>query len=632
VFLALFKFDNRTLRLFDTDEAKIRLALDPFENADGWGSYESPQARLFQTSTYNTATSALEPTPYICPNTGLVLASWHRLDNRRDLARKLSIAAVELSHTTDAQLIIASYLKWGDACVEHLVGDFSFVIFDPKNKTVFAARDHLGVKPFYYVHTDRYLILTSSARLFHALDDLRLTPSEEWIARYALFISADYEKTPWLQVKKLAPAHQLSCAANGRLVTNRYFDFIDDAPSSFTRSEEYVTAYRAALDEAVRCRLNSDFAIGCETSGGLDSSAITGLAAMFTAQGPQDLHTFGFARLEREPEFLLRTSQLHRIQNNHVYMKVGTPEEKRQLAERSLTLLGHPPEDNNGSHHELFYKDCERWGVRTLLSGFGGDEVVTNHGDLLKAELFDARKFRLLFDNVGGKLATRPLRLLRQVKRQRNRRAGESALMAKRKQLWDGMLLSDNVADRFHLEQTYVDAMRYDYEHRTINGYILQGRLTPYLTSRLECCTLMAAARKVEYRWPLLDVRLMQQYLSTPSIEKFSHGTTRYLHRQALQGVVPEEVRWKPTKNMGRLALEAGNNPVDGNYLANQFQRLATELHPAVADVLDRNKLSERVTTIKNLDRHRNRSEWSIYNKQLQTYESLNEWLTTYHS
>ena len=81
-----------------------------------------------------------------------------------------------------------------------------------------------------------------------------------------------------------------------------------------------------------------------------------------------------------------------------------------------------------------------------------------------------------------------------------------------------------------------------------INDFILQHRLGPWIARRLETCTLVAATYGVEYEWPLLDARLVQQYLSTPSIEKADRMGARYLHRRAVEGVVPAKVAWKAGK------------------------------------------------------------------------------------
>ncbi len=132
---------------------------------------------------------------------------------------------------------------------------------------------------------------------------------------------------------------------------------------------------------------------------------------------------------------------------------------------------------------------------------------------------------------------------------------------------------------------------------RSINAFILDGLLRmPYIATRLENCTLMAASYGIDYRWPLWDVRLVQQYLSTPSVEKVGpRGLGRYLHRRAIAGVVPQRVAWKPSKDMGYGQL---CERIQGEGLlrqAEQARSLEAELHPTLAGLIDRAKLRAQI-------------------------------------
>ena len=118
----------------------------------------------------------------------------------------------------------------------------------------------------------------------------------------------------------------------------------------------------------------------------------------------------------------------------------------------------------------------------------------------------------------------------------------------------------------------------------------------PYVPTRLENCTLMAASYGIEYRWPLWDARLVQQYLSTPSIEKHGpRGIGRYLHRRAISGTVPERVAWKPAKDMGnnRVADAAGEK--NAANLVPDFRRNEANMHPALVELIDRDKWRKQI-------------------------------------
>jgi len=151
--------------------------------------------------------------------------------------------------------------------------------------------------------------------------------------------------------------------------------------------------------------------------------------------------------------------------------------------------------------------------------------------------------------------------------------------------------------ERLDLHTDYMGTARYDAPYRRINDFILQRLLTaPYVATRLENCTLIAASYGVDYRWPFWDVRLVQQYLSTPSIEKVGpHGIGRYLHRRAVDGVVPQRVAWKPRKDMGYARLRQERQEAALITVAERARRLEADLHPALNELIDRQKLCAQI-------------------------------------
>ena len=111
----------------------------------------------------------------------------------------------------------------------------------------------------------------------------------------------------------------------------------------------------------------------------------------------------------------------------------------------------------------------------------------------------------------------------------------------------------------------------------------------PFIPTRMENCTLMAAARKIDYRWPLLDVRLVRLFFSFPAAEHFYRGMGRYLHRRAIQGVVPDLVTWKRSKDMGAISRADQGAVAD-------FTPVAPEaLHPRLIELLDIERLNRRI-------------------------------------
>lgn len=524
---------------------------------------------------------------------GFSFSFWGRLDNRRDLIAQLGPETASDS-LSDTELALAGWRRWGEALPERLIGDFALAAVDPVRHRVFLARDPMGVKPLYYARQGEDLVFAHSVAALKAMPGLTLTPDLDWAARYLLHLSASVEQTGYREVFKLPPGHSLSFVA-GKMTLRRWHSWRDDAPDALQRDPRWVEAYRAALEEAIRCRMVSDSPMGTENSGGIDSAAITAYLAHFLGEPGDRLHSFGLALCEQEPAFILETSRASRIRHN--YVVTALDEYGDEALERGLQALGYPEEHGNATGHIPFYRECALRGIRTLFSGFGGDEVVTNPGHQLRWELLDAQRYGQLWDILPGDPVRRGLRLAKAIALRRRQHEYRPGFLRAWLTRWPHQPLREEVVSRLDLYDQYMETARYDAPYRRINDFILQHHLKRMqVTTRLENCTLLAASYGIDYRWPLWDVRLVQQYLSTPSIEKVGpKGIGRYLHRRAIDHLVPKRVAWKPSKDMGYARLQQEMNIEGIIGMAEQARRQEAYLHPALEALVDREKFRQQI-------------------------------------
>jgi asparagine synthase (glutamine-hydrolysing) len=543
---------------------------------------------LVQCLHWNTARSRLEPVPLYHGPSRMAAASWARLDNRDYLGKKLEIDPAELTGYCDTELILFSYLKWGEACVDHLIGDFVFVIHDRQKREIFCGRDHMGARPFYYFVSGDVFVCATTLAAFLRLECVPVRIEEQWVAEYLLRLSMSFDRTPYVGIKKLPPAHCLTVTPT-RTQLRQYFQLSAEPELKLKDSREYVDAYRAQLEEAIRCRLDSDYPIGSELSGGLDSSTVTAFAAKLMAEPQTRLHTFGFAFSELEPQYILAVSRACRLANNHIF--TGNATEPMELMQRSLDLLGYPVEHPNATSYEPFYRMAEKLGIRTLLSGFGGDEFgATTHGYLVTMELLMRRSFLKLFYILPGNPLLRFLRLIRmELRRYKSCNftvpAHNSRLYEAFKLRWPHRIVREELVRRYNLEERYFDTARFDAGYTDLKRFTLENSWQPFVPIRMENCVLMAAGRGIEYRWPLLDVRLVRLFLSIPSGENYHHGIGRYLHRRAVDEVLPKTVSWKESKNMG-AQMDFYSSTAD-----HSRQSPVSGLHPELAAYIDMDKL-----------------------------------------
>jgi len=569
-----------------TSTDSLLSTIDPYSQADASDVWRNEHAHIVATHTWNTAESRTQDPILLCRETNRVLAAWVRLDNRQELIAKLERAT---AGSTDHELLLWAFERWDTSCVQHLIGAFCFVVYEPGRQRCFLARDQMGFRPLYYSLQGGMLNVATTAAAFHGMDHVALEPSQEWMARYLLGISTSHTDLPWPRVHKLAPAHTLEVDAErfSAAEPRQYFAFENDQAAATTRSDSWVDEYRSVLHDAVRARLRTNYRLGCETSGGIDSSTCLALAAKFWPGDLDDIHSFGFLTAHDEPEMVPITGDACGIKNEHLIRssdRVNWGDTSEDMRARIVKVLGYPQEIGNGSAYDPFYRICQANDVRTLLSGFGGDEGVTNSAPQLYDELIDERRFLTLVRNMHGSVALRPLRTAKALKEARRpeQRTHMRRVAQRRFPLYS---LRPKIAERYDLERAFEDNHRYVEGYSSINGWVLGERLAnPFVPTRLENCVLMAHSRKVEYRWPLLDIRLVQQFLSTPAIEKRGPGFGRYLHRRAIDDVVPHAVAWKPSKDMGEplTARNAPLSPVD-DFLA--------DMHPRLVELVDRDQV-----------------------------------------
>lgn len=579
------------------DVERLSWDLAPFHRPDNEGLWRHPSGFLFEQTDAKMIGISRSSIPWVCNQTGIAVAFWGRIDNRVGLADSLrAISDSNCPLPTDSQLILAAWHKWGDRLTEHLEGDFALAVIDAQLGTVFLARDPLGVKPLFYHLDGDGLAFASTVPALKRVLNKTMAPDVDWIARYVLHLSMSHQDTAYQDLRKLPPGHSLIFVVGQGLQLRRWHHWRDDAPPAISRNSRWVDDYREILEESIRCRMGSAYLLGTENSGGIDSATITAYLARMLGGPGERLHSFGFALAEQEPAYILETSQAARIKHNYLITSGPDLTYQEAVLDRSLKVLGYPEEHSNASGHSPFYQECEVRGIRSLFSGFGGDEVVTNPGRHLRLELVDAKNIAGLWDISRGNPLTRGLRVGKALL-QRHQPSHNAAFFAAWTARWPHQLLRQEVVERLDLRRQYFATSVYDAPYRRINDFILQHLLPqPYISTRLESCTLMAASYGVTYQWPLWDARLVQQYLSTPSIEKMGPKSMgRYLHRRAIDGVVPHKVAWKPSKDMGNRIdsqLLSGERLMDS---ADRARAVEASLHPLLDALVDRPKLRQQI-------------------------------------
>ncbi|MCK5362977.1 MAG: asparagine synthetase B, partial [Gammaproteobacteria bacterium] len=225
---------------------------------EGTGRWREGPVGLGHTLLATTPELLFERQPFRHAATGCVITADVRLDNRDELLRALGLGERRES-IGDAELILGAYLGWGDACVDRLLGDFAFAVWDPRDKTLMCARDHSGMRPFYYHRVSGMRFVFGSApkailvlpQVPYRVDQGRvadfLVPQLEWI---------DYTSTFFEDVYRLPPGHMMTVSATGLNVTEYWKP--EPGPELGPISDgDYAQGFLEVFTSAVEARLRA---------------------------------------------------------------------------------------------------------------------------------------------------------------------------------------------------------------------------------------------------------------------------------------------------------------------------------------------------------------------------------------
>lgn len=487
-----------------------------------------------------------------------VVAADARLDNAKELAEILGLSGEE---NCAPRLLLAAFLRWGVDCPNHLLGDFVFAIWDRGSRTLFCARDHFGVKPFYYTQSTSAFAGGSEIKAVTALLPGRREINEGAIAELLAGAVCDDRSTTLKQVFRLPPAHWLHLDASGRLDIQRYWRLdVAEAPQ-----KNAAEAFAALFEEAVRCRTEGGGRVGAFLSGGLDSSSVACIARNL------------------RPGTALPTVSL---------VFDATPQwSERPFIDTVLQTGGFDPALVSGDDHAPFAdadalfdeqdgffaapalalsrqtcRAAAAHGVDVVLDGHGGDEIISyGYGrlaELAYAEnwlslLAESRGVAALLSQPAMPIVTGYLRnysrLWKKAGRVKQRlfpaqgrqgaRETPSSLRHINQDLARATKLDEKLQAMFH-------AASPPSEHRDH----LAAVTSPMQAYGFEVLDKQVAHAGIEARYPFWDKRVVEFCVSLPAREKLSNGWTRSILRRGMEGVLPSAIQWRRTKlDFGRL-------------------------------------------------------------------------------
>jgi asparagine synthase (glutamine-hydrolysing) len=475
--------------------------------------------------------------------------------NYQELGRELRAAGHAFRTHSDTEVIVHAYEEWGTECVKRFNGMFAFAIWDGRRRRLFAARDRVGIKPFYYVAGPTGFVFASEIKALLAGGAVRPELDPRGLQDYLTFQFCLGDKTLFRGVRSLPPGHAL-VVESAEPATPRVFEYWDVTYDyDLAHSEEYfVDHLKFLLEDAVRLQLRSDVPLGAHLSGGLDSTTVVGLAARLLAG--QTLKTFTGA-FDEGPAF--DESRYARLVAKGVgaeYHDVCLTSDDFAGSIARLVWQMDEPAAGPGLFPQYFVSRLAREHVKVVLGGQGGDELFLGYARYLLAYVEECLRGAIVETADRERHAVTLASIIPNLPTLRD----YQPLL---RYYWQDGLFEDSARRYFRLvdrgesvsalvapealDPTYspYESFRAVYTRKELPSLI--NRMTYFdlkssLPALLQVEDRTSMAVGLESRVPLLDHRLVELMATIPPVIKFRGGHLKHLFREAVKQMVPPEI------------------------------------------------------------------------------------------
>ncbi|MHC1731097.1 MAG: asparagine synthase-related protein [Bacteroidales bacterium] len=462
--------------------------------------------------------------------TGLTVLLSGSVYNRAELAALLQPA----DEVPDPELIGRLFLNEGPGFVARLNGDFAICIIKRIAGEIWLFRDHLGIRPLAYSVREKELIFSTDIVALCASLCEGNGAEADYLSGHFRYI--DYRTTPCSKVRKLSPGHYLRFA-EGNIKVAPYWQPEKIKTDRRLTHQEMLAGIDSLIRDAVKIRCDDRFTAGAHVSSGLDSSVVA-LHARRECGSQETFHGFSWSPSECEPlsaAYDEREMVLRLCRENDIKPVFSGMDPKCFREAVSSFFINH------GFFAEhLTLRQAEQAGVNLIFSGWGGDEFVSTGAPSIEADLLRDLRLRLFFRRNELR---RPVRFLKNVVRYIvmpalciHERGTARAFRDDARYLRPQWRRSDRRA----VKQFYFHTSRRGHHLGMLQFYHLQDRCEKWFT--------MGFRHGVEYRYPLLDRRIVEYMLKVPSELLCVSGYSRPLLREISSGLLPEEIRLNPSK------------------------------------------------------------------------------------
>lgn len=495
------------------------------------------------------------------------------LYNTEELRKSLLEEGYFFDSYSDTEVLLMSYIAWGVNCIKKFNGIFAFAIYDEEKERVFLARDQMGVKPLFYSINNKNIIFASEIKAILANPMVKAQIDREGITElFALGPAVVPGKAIYKNILEIAPANCLLISKENIKVWEYWKVTLEENKETVEEAAEHV---RLLLFDAIKRQLVGDVPICTFLSGGLDSSAISAIAAEEFRNRGKILNTYSIDYKDNEKYFKSSLFQptsdkywafrmAEFIKSNHKNVVLNHKDLVLALKESTLArdLPGMADVD---SSLLLFCKEIRKNFV-VSLSGECADEIFGGYPWYTNEEMLNAKTFPW------------------------------SRAVGMRKSILNEKIKKFNIEEC--AEYKYLKTLKQvpHFENEDKKNYRMKEmfylNLKWFMVNLLNRKDRCSMYNSLEVRVPFADIRIVEYAFNLPAEIKLLHGREKGILRKALEGVLPEDVVYRKKSPYPKT-----HNPIYTEMVCKEMNKILSDNNSPILEIIDKKVVKEIVDT-----------------------------------
>lgn len=518
------------------------------------------------------------------------------------------------NHLPLAHFILLCFLKWGTNFVKKINGDFGIVIYSNSKQKIFLFRDPIGVRPLAYVSlNDTFFFSLDVISLSKALFNTEKVNQKYIRKKFISIAVGSYNITPNTKVKKVLPGHFIVFEKN-KIVNKKYWFPEKTKTDKKINSNTLFNDLKILVENAVKIRLEKELSIASHISGGLDSSIVAGIAKKYLINKP----FFGFSWVSDKKKIKNLVYDERDLIYDFCKHYDIVPVFDNSSVYDYLKNLSHWRTSTDLAHEYNVVKKANNLGVNMILSGWGGDEFISINSDGIDSDLILKMQWRSFIKKHPNKTLKELLSVIFHnvispafshtvFNRKNNFEIFKKYLNIK---TTDVYLASKNLNQWFSRKNVH-SKLLYNY----------------HLPARMEDFFIIGYRNGIEYRYPLLDKRIVEYMFKVPSKSLVNSEFSRIILREIGENIIPDNIRFHKSKlDPARVALDYKIYEESINFILDEFEEFK-----ANSDLNIINLDALKLDTFHYLECKKD-SEFKDYIWLLITLKKINEFTKHYYS